>query len=315
MPIFQQLISPDSQKRLQAALAISSLSWALVHVPAADCLRNAIRTSLRSFVDSEKSRPGKASYSLFRRIPPPPTPLDDDEPYSFDQAMWALSVVSSLLVFSGGEVFSHRTSLKLVVCTLEDAKKYKNQTVRRIQGFVWRCLIWAYVQLPIVDSQAQNIERNCFGLLREELSGNIPLVLIGALLNLPQRHAASGDCMTRIITIMEDMNKQKKSRLHFGIKILRRLVGGIGEHAAITAWTVDKILPMDIINGKLLRTPTEAIPKLVDDLPDLRIGQLRVLSEEELRHHWHALLSLWASYVASYTDEYPSDMVSLIDLQ
>ena len=277
-------------------------------------LHDAISSQIRSFIDKQSAkRETVKSKSRLLCIITEAICLDNPS-HSGEGPPWALVVLSSLIVLSDSLLFSHPRSLKLFFPPLAQALVHQRGAVRALHPHIWKCLVWAFSRISTVrpDGSAgadivDNVKERAFLVVKQELRGGIGIALAASLIAQEGSETDADrtfDNVSKALTVVKEMvcANRKATQLD-GISILTRLVSAIGTSSYTSEdsnWNQNIVLAQPFFDGTILHGKWENLSTLVRSMGQLKIDQVRQLSEAEIVRHWDALISIWVDVVERF---------------
>lgn len=327
--ILANLLAPTLGLRTQACHALGgfvlgciNLPSSPVHVRIADIVSIFLTTPPAS---SPRRSPAKPAVEpiIIRTLR---TTLNTVDPQHVAQGpVWALSVLASLIVLLGPQVYMDIRLTRIVSALLSLAMRNKKSSVRALASILWRCIAWAYVQQPLeltsegeeeVSSQQDDaLARECFWkVVKSVVDMGTGISTVAALLG--------DDCddeyrLKKALRLLKTMlNKGGQTTLD-AIDLTKILVSS--ENNA-KPWSPNNLLPHSLFssNPGLLtaeyKSLSTAVKPIFDECPQL--SDVRPLTRDQLSRQWvfDELVEIWRASLGCL--EIPEDRslpVSLTD--
>lgn len=216
--------------------------------------------------------------------------------------LWALAVLSALIVLSDAPLFSSPQSLKLCILSLAPVLVHKRHSIRALHPHVWKCLAWAFLRLEGEDCSWDDMKDRTFRVVKQELGGGIGVALVRALLGKSEPQSSTvrdlGNVLRALDLVKDMVVAQSGSTRRDGLLLLSRLVGAIGNPGPLKQGDQDvmndsSVLARGLFDGTILGSTRDGLGAAVRSLDVVKIDQVRQLSEEELIHHWDSLADIW----------------------
>ncbi|KAI0667641.1 hypothetical protein C8Q78DRAFT_315288 [Trametes maxima] len=322
--VLVQLVSTNVAFRIDAIIALSGYARGMLSL--ANTSKGAIDAdvlpAVRDFIRSELRRNERGS--MQSTGPALPTYIlrsaqEDVSTTSGQGARWAIVTICCLIVLSGRHIFTGTRPFKLVVETLPLVAKHDSPAAIELVVCAWKCLVWAFFQIPDDETVSQAIvgnhpanapfgpRRAAFDLVRQELRGGAGACLVAGLLNLKhsrqrdENHATHSPELAWAISVLMDMSAHHHSGVYRdGLVLLGRLVNNIGrptdesvalaEHAV---WNTNDIVVTALFSRHVLTSSVENLSSILHAANRLDSSVVRPLSEAEIEGHWNQLVEVW----------------------
>ncbi|KAI0754826.1 hypothetical protein C8Q80DRAFT_1247683, partial [Daedaleopsis nitida] len=322
--IFTRIVARNASDRMDASLALSGYATALASVWASvePDTKEFIVAMIHDFIvaqlpNTEVSDPATASLlpDYLKQA------ISSDSSSSADGPRWAVTVVCCLIVLSGSTVFFGLRACRLVLQAAEQLRRKRGRFFEELHGCLWRCLIWAFSQLPsddivaaLVKQPEEKQHRNkrpknsrdiAFGIVRQEFRHGIGAYLISTLLYSSIQRSSAAETphpdLTRAVLVLKDMvSDQSDDTYNDGVVILARVLSAIGtsadtsppsSHVKFRTFqdTVGKVL----FCRRAMKLPTAAFSHAIREASRFDPASVRCLREDEIQQVWGELLDIW----------------------
>ncbi|KAI0349596.1 hypothetical protein OH77DRAFT_1499498 [Trametes cingulata] len=224
---------------------------------------------------------------------------------------WAITVICCLTVLSGHGIFTGTRPFKLIVSILELLSKRKGETATHLMACVWRCLVWAFLQLPRKPEPARpfrddarpprNRREAAFGLVRQELRGGVGACLVAGLVanaSLSDEHASPAVSTVDLewaLSVLHDMVVHSSERVYEdSLAILGRLVSGIGKPTESSEgptiekrWNPNDIIVQELLSRHVLRADAQQFSAALK--PAMVFDAFMIVGQ------WDQLVGIWVN--------------------
>ncbi|KAF9441997.1 hypothetical protein P691DRAFT_779598 [Macrolepiota fuliginosa MF-IS2] len=218
--------------------------------------------------------------------------------------LWASLVIACLICLADADLFVHPHSLKLFLSILAQATSHKRTYIRALHPHIWNCLVWCYSRLPLSTKDLRagqdftETRQRAFLVLRQELKGGIAIALVASLLSTPTPSATSKEIALALDVVKDLLSSSKERQMREGIRILGRLVSGVGSSSTADPQNdvrdLSDIVIRDLFVGSFLDMEEDEMKALSGRLPGPDDRFIRPLAENQIRENWKELLQLWA---------------------
>ncbi|TFK93094.1 hypothetical protein K466DRAFT_538625 [Polyporus arcularius HHB13444] len=218
---------------------------------------------------------------------------------------WAVTVVCSLICLTGHRVFSGTRACGLVLHTATRVYRRKPKGWPELLACLWRCLVWAFSQLPF-DGTGTSVDDPRSGplmIVSQEVRFGAGHCLIASLLYHPPGHPRSAEASSvdvkRAVSVLNDMVASHDDRAHRdGVWVLTKMVGSIGsgdlpqDTSGAPAWVPDDLIVKTMFARQMATVDAasfaSAIRKVTSNPPEVR-----PLEEAEMQRVWDELRDAW----------------------
>ncbi|KDQ62521.1 hypothetical protein JAAARDRAFT_66222 [Jaapia argillacea MUCL 33604] len=315
--ILSHLISSNIPLRHQAAATLGAFALVLVHHPPSSALlpsglQDSISHQVASFIKAQsnqarkrKAKPGDGGKpGYLPNILNSAIARDSGEPGKGPQ--WAISVLASLTVLSDYHLFSHPSTLKMVMNCVALAKVHPRVGVNALHAHVWRYFIWSFSRMPADDDDATR--DRALLVVKQDLGNGIGIAIVTALLplrTLPHGDSGNTHLLTTgdpthsaLVIVEELLRHESRATFYDGIAVLTRLLSGVGAveelpKASTPAKGSPVCIDFALLDGRILDAKWDTLKALVSRLRSIVTESLRTLSEVEMVEHWERLFQLW----------------------
>lgn len=297
--ILPYLISTDVDLRLQSGLALGSFASAFLRSATSLEYHKSASNMVGDFVNSfRRSASSKSLLSqMFQSC------LTNNNPITpAEGPLWAISVISALIILSGPNLFSRPRSLKLAVFALAEVKRHRRYAIKSLQPEAWKCLVWAFAQLPKWSNSAdetnvgQSFFEQVYRVLKQELSGDIAVALVGSLLGSSDPYWVKMG-ISKSLEVIKELIANGLEGAELGAAILQRLLQDVGKQCVDTGWDDTKIISPPLLDGYIASTHWASLGDSFHCLTPLSSSDIRAFNEDELNREWDMLFSLWEDSV------------------
>ena len=296
--VYANVTSQNATLRVEAVHALLALSHAIVHAdersPAVvSALAEATVTYMTNQYETRKLNDTSMITKFVR------TCFDADVPsHAAQSPMWALSVVATLIVLSGGEALTQNRIIKFVMDHLQIAVSYKKSTIRAVSGLVWRALVWACVQLDKSD-EPEDKKESAWKLIRQLVDGGIGISIVGALLGVEQIRARRLSLVFQTITVMI---KKGSKTCEEGVGVLAHVLSGVGKHLGKpkrAQWQEQSLLAEPLFDGTFLRAEWKQLGVHVKNghNKNVALQEIIPLHEDEVVQFWDVIFAIWTEAI------------------
>ncbi|KIJ38991.1 hypothetical protein M422DRAFT_32865 [Sphaerobolus stellatus SS14] len=297
--VFANLTSQNATLRVEAAHALLSFSRAIIHTetrpPAVlQSLSQATVTYMAAQHEGRKSPEhlspiGKAVKICFESETPG---------HAYQSPMWALSVITSLIVLSGADTLTQNRIIKFIMDHLQTALSFKRTTVRAAGGLVWRVLLWACLQLDKSD-QSDEKKESGWKVVRQVVDGGIGISLVAALLGVEQIRSRR---ISQALQVINAMIKKGSKTCEEGVNVLAQILSGVGqslEKDDTKRWEEHTLLAEPLLDGTFLRSEINNLPTHVKSGLNKSAAILDILPlhEDEVIQYWDVLFVIWTEAI------------------
>ena len=225
--------------------------------------------------------------------------------------MRILIALASIIAIMGASVFTHKAILKLVFKTLELPESRTLRSIRQLHALIWRCLVWAFMELRADEPPSSKVRRNAFNTVKQERRHGVATVLMTYLLGPPLAHSAQGNPSNTIslevqesIAVLRGMAEDRDSVRAEARAVLSRLTSAIGSAptppstpAPDGTFFGEGILVRELFDGTILRASDEQLSTLLPTLVRPSAERIRPLTEPEIVGNWDGLVAVWSMLV------------------
>lgn len=224
--------------------------------------------------------------------------------------VWALTVLSSLIVLLGPRMYTDPKVAKTINALLTLTMKHKKTSVKALGCILWRCITWVWFRPPFegddavpedVDGEENKPKEKYWRLVKSVVDVGAGVGTIAALL---RDDLALEDDDTILRRVMEVMNGMIKKGGHSGGEVMDVLkiflsLDSDGESSHCESWNHSKLLPnglFDALPGLLTaeyKTLVTVVRKLAGECPHTE--DVRPLTREEVAKDWvfDELVNIW----------------------
>ncbi|EJD52145.1 hypothetical protein AURDEDRAFT_181670 [Auricularia subglabra TFB-10046 SS5] len=211
--------------------------------------------------------------------------------------IWGACTLATVIVLSGGQLFRRTRTLKMVLSVMPHLTKHKHPAVKAIGRLVWRCLVWAFVDLQraadqLPEGQPKREQQvSCdaaWKIVRQIVEGSVGLSIVIAVL-----YDGSARGVKRALEVIQVMLAGGSKSHQFATEMLLQLTSRTARRKCAMK-PAEALLYCGLFDGNLMSfdTPTlnttlHRIVKCVDP------KHVRALSDTELAAAWTPLLALW----------------------
>ena len=323
--ILERLTASSEANCVDAAVVLSGYALGLLsHSMPREDVKAKLREEVRNFMTRELPGSKDANPGVTHPFPAHLSRAltEDESRHDGRGTRWAVSVLCSLVVLSGYDVFVGTRFFKIVLDTLQQLSRSKLEISQALLACVWKAVIRSFAQIPrgdISSVTAQTItskhrislpsKQAVFEIVKQELRHGVGACLVATLLHPPSGRnpsrftpVSSGDRAKAIVVLGEMVNHPSGKVYQEGVSILARLVSAIGDPKSAAAsafnhWTPDDV-PIKLIFSRDTLSPEAH--NFSDALYQAnRFDPLAIqpFSEEHIQRHWNALLAVWKTCV------------------
>ena len=212
---------------------------------------------------------------------------------------WILSVLASLIVLCGPNLYENPTVLRPILRYLAVALTHKRSVLRALHPHVWRCLVWTFNQMILSH---ENVEPEkislAFHVIKQEVSGGIGVALVNVLLSERPSTARSdkrGERVSQALLVIKAMvqTECKHTRLE-GFMFLQAFFN----HAQVRHQIAQNMyeVPASILfNGAIIDAEWNNLPSIIHSVPKIPIA-VHWPEELEVTRHCKTLLVIWKRF-------------------
>ena len=228
--------------------------------------------------------------------------------------VWAVCMLSSIVVLLGPVLLKDFKALRLVSSLLQILLRHKKGSVRALAYRVMSMLTLGWIKYAkdgtdgqddsgaVVESkQVKNCREMYWRVICTSLDGGNAIALLGALLG-PNSESCSAGRLKRVTWLMNTLTKRGGTASKVGMEALNQLVSfdsqySDGEYSTFTG----KLLPLSLfsVSPGLLTTEwtfiTQATKHAISDLPV--VDDVRSLTADEVSISW-----VWSSLMESWRE-------------
>lgn len=235
------------------------------------------------------------------------TTLNATDPQNISQSpVWGLSVLASFVVLLGPVLFTDQKITRVITALLCLTMRHTKSAVRGLGCLVWRCITWAYFQMPHSvesDSEGEDGDENkdkgrrgrqgSWRIVTSVLIMGVgPSTLAAAL----HRDESDDEDLKHALSVLKAMTDKKGSFIEEAMRCLQRLVS----FQPRRDWAWDRFLPPSLFSaipglltveyGSLANT-VRAI--LTEECPNSE--DIRSLTRDEIAREWifNGLVGTW----------------------
>lgn len=211
-----------------------------------------------------------------------------------NSVVWGITTLSSLIVLAGHTVFLSPSYIRFFLNILGTLRRHKEDGIRSLHPYVWRCLVYAWAKLPSHTDVEKTVKAKAFNVIKQELRRGNGVAIVSAALYSSSNGSEKVDLGPMLDLIKTDLIGEKKFNPHLrndGLSIFRVLLGVKPTVGRLQS--PSDIVAKGLLNGSLLESSIEDFPDITSKLSVAGITLLRPLSETEIQQHWTALLVLW----------------------
>ncbi|EPQ54576.1 hypothetical protein GLOTRDRAFT_129926 [Gloeophyllum trabeum ATCC 11539] len=239
-----------------------------------------------------------------------------DSPAARQDPLWGASVLSSLVVLLGHDLYKQPCALKMVLQCVATLTASKCRVTRELHPLIWKCCTWAFSEVAADGSERSqedsedNTRERALAVVKQELGKGLGLALVAVLLCQRRRYTVgavpdvaesnkreefSTDNISQALAVIADM---VHAHLPEGLAILKHLVGTIGfavsEDTPKRQWTAVDLVNRNILTGSTLPVDdTNKLQKVIRQMNELPLNILPSLSEEQIMEQWDPIFALW----------------------
>ena len=312
--ILANLLAPTLALRSQASHALGGLVLGLKSLPISlNTLKihSQISEAVANFITTPPSTPSKSPSKDPVIIRTLRATIQATEPQQAAQGpVWAMTVLSSLIVLLGPRLYTDPKVAKTINTLLSFAIKHKKTSVRALGCVLWRCLTWVWFRPPFedddvasedVDSEENKPKEKYWRLVKSVVDVGAGVSTIAALL---RDDLALEEEDTTLQRVMEVMNAMIRKGGHSGEEVMDVLkiflsFDSDDESLLSGSWNHNKLLPnglFDALPGLLTaeyKTLSTVVRKLAGECPCTE--NVRALTRDEVAKDWvfDELVSIW----------------------
>ncbi|KAJ7784377.1 hypothetical protein B0H16DRAFT_1876842 [Mycena metata] len=292
--ILQHLIADSANIRLQAVNALGRFALAKINTlsTTANSCHTSIAETLTTFINAQTSKL-KSIQSELRLRPLITAALTTRSPKNpADSPFWVVQLLASFVVLLGDSVFSNPRAIKLTLQSLQEIAVHKQNVVKRLHPYVWKCLVWVFSRLPI--STDDKTRDSVFLTLIQDLRGSIGLALVLSLLAVAPNDGScdTSDSVKKILKVVKNMMSNSEPIIQAeGVVLLTQLLY-TPTPPTTTPYKLNILVPQ-LFDGSLVPSKGDTVLTTVRDLERLDPRQVRQLTDAEILRHWDALADRW----------------------
>ncbi|KAL7279856.1 hypothetical protein ACG7TL_006263 [Trametes sanguinea] len=317
--VLSKLTSTTASGRMDAAVALAGFASGLLSISCKtmDNEPTAVHTTVHKYIRSQmpNSRRG--------RHQPAPTLLPDCIAHAAkgsptdsngNSPRWAISVICCLIILSGQGIFTGQRAFRLVLDTVEQVARSKNAVGMDLVACVWKCLVWAFFQLPradtsgvgVVEPGPDNQREVLFNLVRQELRGGTGAYLVAGLLYKDDRQGSDtgtthrGSNLDWVITVLQDMvNHSSSSVFKDSVVLLERLLSAIGSSSDDISnlepnhWNPNDVAVKVLFSRHILKADHQTFSTALHAANKFHAACVRPLGEAEILLKWDDIVDIW----------------------
>ena len=307
--VLERLVGFDEAARADAAVVLGGYALGLpsTDASAASISREAVRQFILKYLPTpSRSKPDANCRfkQLIERAMAGP-----EEGSSRTGPRWAIFVICSLTLLSGADVFlKGRRFCKLVLDTSSSLSRPKAKLHHDLKACLWRCLLWAYAQMPPHDysqgpaNPSVPTRENVLETVRQELNYGVGARLVGILLYAPSDPHLSSSSesvkkdITLAVSVLRDMAESQNEDVHAdSVSILSRMVNVV-ENAADTispSWNPSENPVRYLLRPDTFTLDSAKLSTTLRQANRFNPSIIRPLLEEDIQQQWAALLDIW----------------------
>ncbi|KAJ8469957.1 hypothetical protein ONZ45_g16715 [Pleurotus djamor] len=233
--------------------------------------------------------------------------------------VWALCLISAIVILCDGLIFYSSRALKTLVPPLGLSLVHPNAVVHILQSHVWNCLTWSFGNIhnfrskKKVDSALKS--EQAFQFLSQDLRPSVGAALVIRLFDV----SVHRDVMKNILDLLAVMLRHSRSSVKLeGIWLLGKLLNKSklpsSPAPSVASWDSAPFLPKFLFDGNVIRAKPGRLSDIVKTASDLDILRVPALKEVQILEHWSALFELWTISCKSFTDHSVEDDPSQVHL-
>ncbi|KAJ7176026.1 hypothetical protein C8R46DRAFT_1347487 [Mycena filopes] len=292
--ILQHLLVDSPIVRVQAVKALGRFALAKINTLAttANGCHGSIAATLTTFINSQTSKLMSIQSEL--RLCPLITTALTVRTISnpADSPFWVVQLLASFVILLGDSVFSNPRAIKLTLQTLQQIGTHKQNVVKDLHPYVWKCLVSVFSRLPIPTDEDDDTRNKAFLILKQDLRGGIGLALILSLLGAAPNDDTS-DSVKKILSVVKEMMSSSHRQTQAeGVALLTQL---LYTHAPAASTSTSKvnILVAQLFDGSLVPAKADDVFAALSKLERLDPSQVRQLTDAEILLHWDELAARW----------------------
>ncbi|KAH9851814.1 hypothetical protein C2E23DRAFT_732427 [Lenzites betulinus] len=316
--VLSELVSVDPNMRMKSAVALAGFALARLSVQS-DTLEAAASQALAAVYKFTRRQLSKNRTGPSQHLPDYIARAARGDLTSSDAQgpRWAICVICCLTILSGEGIYTGTRSLKLLLDTVEHIARSKQETAIDLVACVWRCLIWAFLQIPSTDTDGEltsgalpeheqpSKKEVVFHIVKQELRGGAGACLVAGLLNQPPypgarlAHTALHLCWA-LMTLKDLVSHASQDVYRDGLALLGQLTSGIGASADASttsagrkAWEPNDLLAKVFLSRYTLTSDAETFASVLRDGSRFDATLVRPLNEPEVVAHWDELVAAW----------------------
>lgn len=312
--VLANLLAPTLALRSQASHALGGLVLALRSLPLSSTtlkIHSRMSEAVSDFLTTPPSTPSKSPSKDPVIIRTLRATIQATDPQQAAQGpVWALTVLSSLIVLLGPRMYTDPKVAKTINALLTLTMKHKKTSVKALGCILWRCITWVWFRPPFegddavpedVDGEENKPKEKYWRLVKSVVDVGAGVSTIAALL---RDDLALEDDDTILRRVMEVMNGMIKKGGHSGGEVMDVLkiflsLDSDGESSHCESWNHSKLLPnglFDALPGLLTaeyKTLVTVVRKLAGECPHTE--DVRPLTREEVAKDWvfDELVNIW----------------------
>lgn len=294
--VLANLLSQNNSLRVEAAHTLLKVSSALAKAtstspaPLSDlsqCILTFLTEQHRNKKNPQDISPLNKAFSIC---------FYSDSPAHLAQSpAWALSVIASLIVLSGGDALLQPGVIKFIIGHLQTAITNKNMTIRAFGALVWRALIWAAVRLDKSDV-TKDKKDSAWKVVCQIVDAGVGVSIVAASVGVSTTRNRR---LCQTLQIVRAMVKKGKRTCEEAVNVLAQLMSGIArgdmDSPSSPLWTEQSLLVDSLFNGTLLRTEWKQLSTTVRVAVNKNsvVSGILCLQEDEVIQYWDLIFATW----------------------
>lgn len=312
--VLANLLAPTLALRSQASHALGGLALALSSLPISSAtlkIHSQMSEAVANFLTTSPSTPSKSPTKDPVIIRTLRATIQATEPQQAAQGpVWAMTVLSSLIVLLGPRMYTDPKVTKAINALLSFTMKHKKTSVRALGCVLWRCITWVWFRPPFEDddvvtedddSEENKPREKYWRLVKSVVDVGAGVSTIAALLRDDLALEDDDAMLRRVMEVMHGMIKKGGHSGEEAMDVLRIFLSfeSDDESSACESWNHSKLLPnglFDALPGILTaeyKTLVTSVRNLAGECPHTE--DVRSLTREEVAKDWvfDELVSIW----------------------
>ena len=312
--VLANLLAPTLALRSQASHALGGLVLALRSLPISSStlkIHSQMSEAIANFLTTPPSTPSKSPSKDPVIIRTLRATLQATEPQQAAQGpVWAMTVLSSLIVLLGPRMYTDPKVAKTINALLSFTMKHKKTSVRALGCILWRCVTWVWFRPPFEDDGAVPEDVDCeeskpkekyWRLVKSVVDVGAGVSTIAALLRDDLALEEDDTILRRVMEVMHGMIRKGGHSGEEVMDVLKIFLGfdSASESSPLEGWNHSKLLPdglFDALPGLLTaeyKTLVTVVRKLAGECPHTE--DVRPLTRAEVAKDWvfDELVSIW----------------------